>query len=386
MSEREPRRGRTPPAFADPVYVTRPLLPAAEAYKLAIEGIWERHRLTNKGPLHDALEARLQAYLRVPQVSLVSSGTMALMLSFRALALSGQVITTPFTSPATINAIVACGLTPVFADIDSRDLTLDPAAVERAISSHTSAIVGVHIFGMPCRTDSLRTIADQHGLRLIYDGAHSFGSEVDGKPITRFGDLTTLSFHATKLFNTAEGGAIVTDDADLKRKLDLWKTLGMQDEVSVVLPGINGRMNELEAALGLANLDLVDAERDARSAIGLIYSTRLAGIEGLTCFETPSNVRRSHTYFVVRVDNRQQTASRRDYLYERLKAFNVFVRRYFYPLCSNFPIYRDLPSAAPQNLPAANRAAKEVLCLPFFGALGPARAHQICAIVRHILA
>jgi dTDP-4-amino-4,6-dideoxygalactose transaminase len=365
--------------------VTRPLLPDLRTYAWALEAIWKRRWLTNQGQVHDALELALCDHLRISHVSLTANGTMALMLAYRAMELSGEVITTPFTSPATVNALTWCGLTPVFADIHPVDLTLDPSAVEAAITPRTSAIVGVHIYGMPCQVERLQAIASRHSLRLIYDGAHAFGTEIDGVPISNFGDATTLSFHATKLFTTAEGGAIVVKDAQCKRRIDTWRTLGFQDEATVVVPGINGRMNELEAALGLANLGLVVAERGERAKLAQVYSNRLADHAGLTCYEIPKNVRNSQLYFMIRIEGARSPVSRDD-LRERLTGFNVFARRYFHPLCSSISFFRDLPSAHPGNLPVAERAASEVLCLPFYGTLGTAGAHRVCDMIDYVLA
>jgi dTDP-4-amino-4,6-dideoxygalactose transaminase len=306
------------------------------------------------------------------------------MLAFRALELSGEAITTPLTSPATVNALHWCGLKPVFADIDPVTLTLDPAAVEKAIGPATSAIVGVHLYGGPCDVEALQAIVKRHNLRVIYDCAHAFGTEMSGRPIAEFGDASVFSFHATKLFNTAEGGAVAARDPDIKRKIDLLRTLGIQDEITVALPGINARMNELEAAFGLANLKIVEAERNARAEIAKVYRERLAGIAGLHCLEMPANVRDSHHYFVVRIDNARCKVSR-DELYEQLKTFNVFSRRYFYPLCSEFPFHRALPSSRPENLPHATRAADEVLCLPFYGALGLDAAWRICDTIIYLV-
>jgi dTDP-4-amino-4,6-dideoxygalactose transaminase len=271
----------------------------------------------------------------------------------------------------------------VFADIDPVTLTLDPAAIESAITERTNAIVGVHIYGMPCDVTRIGAIAARRNLKVIYDGAHAFGTEIGGVPITQFGDATTLSFHATKLFTSAEGGAIVVADAETKYAIDRWRTLGFADEATVVVPGINARMNELEAALGLANLGLVAAEQQARTEIAQVYASRLAGRAGLTCYDIPNNVSNSRLYFVVRIDSAIAPLSRDD-LWERLKPFNVFARRYFHPLCSDFSFYRDLPSA--RGLPVANRAVKEVLCLPFYGSLGAAGAHRVCDIIDHIWA
>lgn len=371
-----------PRAFDDPIYVTRPLLPDLQAYVEELQGIWDRRWLTNKGQVHDAFEQALCAYLRISHLSLVSSGTTALMLALRACELSGEVITTALTSPATVNAIRWCGLTPVFADVDPVFLTLDPTAVERAVTPQTAAILGVHVYGMPCDVEALQAIADRHGLRLIYDGAHAFGTAIGGVPVLEFGDATTLSFHATKLFSTAEGGAVAVRDAELKRRIDLLKNLGIQDEATVVLPGINGRMNELTAALGLAGLKLVEAERGRREAIANVYREGLRGIEGLECLDIPPLVRNSQQYFVVRL---QAGVHSRDDLWEQLKTFNVFARRYFHPLCSNMLFYRKLPSANPANLLVASRATQEVLCLPLYGNLPLQDATRICEIVRHIL-
>jgi dTDP-4-amino-4,6-dideoxygalactose transaminase len=381
-----PRRLRlsAPLSFKHPVYVTRPLLPPLKAYTALLKGIWNRRWLSNKGQLHDALEKALCNYLRVENLSLVSSGTIALSLACHAFDVSGEVITTPFTSPATVNALTWCNLTPVFADIDPVTLTLDPDAVESAITPRTTAIVGVHIYGMPCKVDLLQIIANRHDLRVIYDGAHTFGTEIDSKSILTFGDATTLSFHATKLFTTAEGGAIVVHDRKFKQRIDLLKNLGIRDEVTVSLPGINAKMNEFEAALGIANLEVVEAERLARAEISEIYRMRLSTIDGLSCFEIPPHIRKSHLYFVVRIEDGVSRISRDD-LYESLKAFNVFARRYFYPLCSEFPFYRSFPSSEPRNLKVANRIAKEVLCLPLYGELGTTAAHRICDIIEYIL-
>jgi dTDP-4-amino-4,6-dideoxygalactose transaminase len=382
---RRDARVRDPAPFDEPIYVTRPLLPPLAVYTAALEGVWERRWLTNQGALHDALERALSAHLRVPHLSLVNSGTTALLLAARALELSGEVITTPLTAPATVGALTWCGLTPVFADVHPATLTLDPAAVERAVTPETSAILGVHLYGIPCDVDGLRRIADRRGLHVVYDGAHAFGTEIHGEPVLRFGDATTLSFHATKLFNTAEGGAVVVRDPGLKRRIDLSRNAGIENEVSVVMPGINGKLSELAAALGLANLELVEAERRRRAEIADVYRSCLDGVAGLSCVEMPAHVRNNHQYFVVRIDPRRATISRDD-LYERLKAFNVFARRYFYPLCSEMAAYAKLPSSAPERLPVAHGASREVLCLPLYGELGVARAERIAAIIAHLMA
>ena len=305
--------GVAPRPFEQPVYVTRPLLPDLQTYTAALQGIWQRQWLTNKGPLHDALERALCDHLRVLHLSLVSSGTLGLMLAYRALDLSGEVITTPLTSPATVNALTWCGLTPVFADIDPVELTLDPTAVEGAITPRTCAIVGVHIYGIPCKIDRLQAIAERHKLRVVYDAAHAFGTEIDGKTVLAFGDASVLSFHATKLYNTGEGGAVVTRDPELKRRIDLFKTLGIKDEVTVAVPGINARMNELEAALGLANLGLVE-DRTPRTGRGLRgLFRRLADIAGVGALPVPARGSRQPALFH-RADHRQVAGAARRFV------------------------------------------------------------------------
>lgn len=370
-----------PTPFAQPIYVTRPLLPPIESYFELLRGAWDRQRLTNSGDFHVALESRLAQYLEVPRVAVTSNGTTALQLICRALGLSGEVITTPFTFPATAEVLTWLNLTPVFADIDDVTLTLDPSAVERAISAKTTAILGVHVYGIPCHLAALDAIAKRHGLKLLYDGAHAFGTRINGRSILASGDATALSFHATKLFHTAEGGAVVTADADLHERIELLRNFGIRDETTVSLPGINGKMNELQAALGLTNLKFVDAERAARLALAEIYRARLNAVQGFSCVATPAAVELSNQYFAIRIDDHARLG--RDDLYEALKAYNVFARRYFYPLCSTFPFYRHLPSSSPDNLPVAHRVANEILCLPFYGALGAQNAHRLCDIIEY---
>lgn len=372
-----------PHPFDQPVYVTRPLLPPLRSYVATLEQIWKRQRLTNGGPVQDAFEQALCNYLRVTHLSLTNNGTTALILTLRAMGIKGEVITTPLTSPATVNAVLACGLTPVFADIDATNLTLDPDKVERALTPRTGAILPVHLYGMPCAVEALQAIASRQGLPLIFDGAHAFGIETKGKSLLAFGDATIASFHATKLFNTAEGGAVVVRDRTLKERIDLFKNLGIADASNIVQPGINGRMNELAAALGLTNLDVVEDEFRKRAEIAMFYRERLAGIGGLTCLEFPPDVRDRLHYFVVRVGAGARLS--RDELLRRLETFNVLARRYFYPLCSNLPYCQELASSDPAGLPVANRAANEVLCLPFYGDLGLEAAGRIGDIVAYLM-
>jgi dTDP-4-amino-4,6-dideoxygalactose transaminase len=372
-----------PSAFPEPVYVTRPITPPLPAYVAMLETIWDRRRFTNGGEFSEALEAALRSYLGVPQLTLTNNGTTALLIAARALEFSGEVITTPFTFPATLHALKWCDVEPVFADIDPRRLTLSPEAVERAITARTSAILGVHVYGAPCDVEALQTIADRHGLRILYDGAHAFGVEIDGRPVANYGDATAFSFHATKLFHTAEGGALATRDAELARKFGLMRNFGIVDESTVLETGINGKLSELQAALGLSLLGMIDQERERRRAIAEVYRSRLGEIEGISFHSSPERVTTSDQYFVIRID-RDQAALSRDQLYESLKPFNVYARRYFYPLCSAFSPYDRLPSSRPENLTVAHRAAEEVLCLPFFGDLATDGAHQICDIIEYL--
>ncbi len=357
------------------------MLPPIEAYFELLRGVWDRQRLTNGGDLHVALESRLAQYLEVSRVALTSSGTTALQLICKALDLSGEVVTTPFTFPATAEVLTWLDLTPVFADIDDVTLTLDPSAVERAITAKTSAILGVHVYGIPCHLTALDAVASRHGLKLLYDGAHAFGTRINGRSILASGDATALSFHATKLFHTAEGGAVVTADVDLHDRIQLLRNFGIRDETTVRLPGINGKMSELQAALGLANLKLVDAERAARLKLAEVYRARLSALEGFTCVATAEAAEPSCQYFAIRIGDRARRG--RDDLHDALKAYNVFTRRYFYPLCSTFPFYRHLPSSSPDNLPVAHRVGKQILCLPFYGALGAENAHRLCDVIEY---
>jgi dTDP-4-amino-4,6-dideoxygalactose transaminase len=372
-----------PLPFQEPVYVTIPILPELASFVPLLEQIWQRHWLTNKGPMHDKLEEALCNYLGATHLSLVNNATMALLLASRGLNLSGEVITSPFTFPATPSSLTWSGITPVFADIDPVTMTLDPEAVERAITPATTGILGVHVYGIPCDVHALQAIGGRHHLRIVYDGAHAFGTQIDGVPISNFGDATIFSFHATKLFHTAEGGAVATRTRDLKENLDLLKNFGIRDEVTVSLPGINGKITELQAALGISMLEIIGKERAARAEIGEVYIARLKRLEGITCVVAPQNVRRSHQYFVIRV-KRTAAGATRTVLYEKLKAFNVFTRRYFYPLCSEYKFYKELPSSRRENLKIAHAVADEVLCLPYYGALGVIGAERICDMIEHI--
>jgi dTDP-4-amino-4,6-dideoxygalactose transaminase len=320
----------------------------------------------------------------VPHLSLFNNGTIALVVACQALRLTGEVITTPFTFPATPHVLSWNNVTPVFADIDPDTLCLDPASVESLVTSRTCGILGVHVYGVPCDVHALGTIARSHGLRVVYDGAHAFGTQISGQPIASFGDATMFSFHATKLFHTAEGGALAVGDPDLKRRIDLLKNFGIKNEDEVVMPGINGKMSELQAALGRIVLRHVSVERTRRAALRLVYGEALAGVPGLRLLAMPADVTDSLQYLVLRVDAAQAGCSR-DVLHERLKRYNIITRKYFHPLCSDYACYRQLPTANPQHLPNAYRVASEVLALPLHGALSDDDVQRICDAIQFAL-
>ncbi|AOK33507.1 DegT/DnrJ/EryC1/StrS family aminotransferase [Burkholderia cenocepacia] len=372
-----------PDVFDKPIYVTKPMLPPLDEYSAQLADIWGSAWLTNGGQKHAALEAALADRLGAPHFSLFNNGTSALLVACQALRLAGEVITTPFTFPATPHVLHWNNVTPVFCDIDEETLTLDPVAAEALITSRTTGVLGVHVYGMPCDVAAFDRIRENYGIKVLYDAAHAFGTEIDGVPISRFGDATMFSFHATKLFNSAEGGGLALADVALKKRVDLLKNFGILNETDVIMPGINGKMNEIQAALGLVNLSHYNAEHDARQRVAQVYLDRLEEIPGVRCFRLPVGVSHSMQYFIIRV-NAQICGVTRDRLYERLKQFNVFARRYFYPLCSEHNCYRALPSADPGRLPVATRVSRDVLALPLFGELGEAGAHRIVDIVKYI--
>ena len=368
------------PPFDEPIFVTRPLLPPLAEVVSRLEAVWASRWLTNAGAQHEQLEAALRAHLGVPELSLFNNGTIALMTAMRALDLSGSVVTTPFTFPATPHSLVWSRIEPVFCDIDPETLTIDPVAVEAAIRPDTTAILGVHVYGVPCHVEALQGIADRHGLKVVYDGAHVFGTTINGRGIGAFGDITMFSFHATKLFHTAEGGALACQTPAMKVSVDHLKNFGILNQDEVDLPGINGKMNELQAALGLAVLDHVDEEVAARRALVDRYRSRLAGVAGLTMMPQLPGVTESYQYFVIRID-RLAFGRSRDDVQASMKAANVLTRKYFFPLCSDYPCYQGLASARPEGLPVAHQAVQEVLCLPIYGTLGLDAVDRICDLL-----
>lgn len=348
-----------------PVYVTRPSLPPLEEFNECLRQIWDSRILTNNGPFHQQFEKELAEYLGVKYVSLFSNGTLALVTALQALRITGEVITTPFSFVATTHALWWNNIKPVFVDIEPDYFTLDPEKIEAAITPQTTAILAVHVYGNPCKTEAIQKIADTYGLKVIYDAAHAFGVKVNGQSILSFGDLSVLSFHATKVFNTFEGGAIICHDEKVKRRIDFLKNFGFADEVTVVEPGINAKMNEFQAALGLLQLKYVEDYIAKRKAVAEIYRNELKNIKGIRVLEDIPGVKHSYTYFPILIDEKIYGQSR-DEVYGKLKKHNIYGRRYFYPLISRFPTYRGLPSANPANLTVAEKIAEKVLCLPIF--------------------
>lgn len=373
-----------PPGYdmnhSHPIYVTQPYLPPLQEFVPYLEQIWANKWLTNAGPFHNELEVALARHLEVPHLSLFANGTIALVVALQALRISGEVITTPFTFVATTHSLLWNGIKPVFVDIDPRTFNLDPNMIEAAITPQTTAIMPVHCYGNPCDVARIEAIADRYGLKVIYDAAHAFGVRQQGESIARHGDLTVLSFHATKTYNTFEGGAIVSPDAKTKQRIDFLKNFGIADEVTVVGPGINGKMNEVQAAFGLLQLKHLPDGLEKRRAVDQRYREALAGIPGLSVPVAPEGVSGNYSYFLVLVGPEFRMS--RDALFNRLRAAGIFARRYFHPLVSQMPMYRGLPSAAPEHLPVATRIAQEVLCLPIHAELDEAQQARVINLVR----
>ena len=363
------------------ITVTSPLLPNLDDFTAELKKIWDSKWITNNGSYHKQLEAALAEYLKVPYVSLFTNGTLPLMTALQALRITGEVITTPYSFVATTHSIWWNGCKPVFVDIDPATGDMDPNKIEAAITPRTTAIMPVHVYGKPCDTKAIQDIADKYGLKVIYDAAHAFGVEVpaeeygleayDGKGlagILNAGDMSTLSFHATKVYNTIEGGALITHDEKTKKRIDYLKNFGIADEVTVVGPGINSKMDEMRSAYGLLNLKQVDAAIEARRQVAIKYREALRNVEGITFFDDMPGVKHNYSYFPIFIDA-EKYGMTRDELYFKMKAANVLGRRYFYPLISEFTTYRGLDSAAPENLPNAHKMADSVICLPMHHAL-----------------
>jgi dTDP-4-amino-4,6-dideoxygalactose transaminase len=362
-----------------PIYVTQPDLPPLEEFIPYLEKIWENKWLTNNGPFHQHFEQALCNYLGVEHLALFTNGTIALVTALQTLRITGEVITTPYSFVATAHSLLWNGLTPVFVDIDPITFNLDPNKLEQAITPRTTAIMPVHCYGTPCNVEHIQQIADTYGLKVIYDAAHTFGVKYKGESLLKHGDLSVLSFHATKVYNTFEGGAIVCPDVKTKQRIDYLKNFGFADEVTVMAPGINGKMSEINAAFGLLQLKHVDAAIARRGEIDALYRSGLSDINGITCLTELSDSDRSFSYFPILVGDTYPLS--RDGLYLKLKEYNIHSRRYFYPLISNMPMYRGLPSANQANLPVAEALSQQVLCLPIFSDL---KHSEIELIVRCI--
>lgn len=345
------------------ITVTAPLLPDLEEFNVLLKEIWDSKWITNNGTFHKQLEKELAEYLKVPHISLFTNGTLPLLTALQALRITGEVITTPYSFVATTHSIWWNGCKPVFVDIDPATGNIDPDAIEAAITTKTTAIMPVHVYGKPCDTKRIQEIADKYGLKVIYDAAHAFGVEVDGESILNAGDMSTLSFHATKVYNTLEGGALVMHDADTKKRIDYLKNFGFAGETTVVAPGINSKVDEVRAAYGIINLRQVDAAIEARHQVAVKYREALRPIEGITFMDDMPGVKHNYSYFPIFIDY-EKYGMTRDELYEKMRSHNVLGRRYFYPLISTFSTYRGLPSAAPENLPKAHKMADSVICLP----------------------
>lgn len=364
---------------AEPVYVTKPFLPPFSEFEPMLREIWRTRILTNGGPFHQELERRLAAYLGVPYIALFNNATTALVIALRALGLSGDVITTPYSFVATSHALMWGDLAPVFADVDPATLNLDPAAAQAAITPRTSALLPVHCYGHPCDVDGLAAVARRHGLKILYDAAHAFGVEDHGGSILRHGDLSVLSFHATKVFNTFEGGAIVCADAKRKDQIEKLKNFGHDGETSVVEVGLNGKMSEFNAALGLLQLRHIETAMAQRRAIDTTYRAALSSVPGITCLGDAGEVRANYAYFPILIGPDHPRS--RDEVWERLKREGIHTRRYFHPLISDHPMYRSMPSADRRHLPVAARAADTVLCLPIYPDLDRAIIARIVACI-----
>jgi dTDP-4-amino-4,6-dideoxygalactose transaminase len=362
----------------DKIFVTRPELPPFEEVEPLLREIWDSRVLTNGGKFHQQLEAALCEYLGVKHISLFTNATIGLITALQALKISGEVITTPYSFVATAHSLLWNGIRPVFVDIEPTTLNLDPSKIEAAITPETTAIMPVHCYGNPCDVDAIDAIAKKHNLRVIYDAAHAFGVNCHCGSVLNHGDLSVLSFHATKVFNTFEGGAIVSPDAETKLRIDQLKNFGFVDETTVIAAGINGKMSEFNAALGLVQLKHVDAAIAARREIDRRYRELLRDVEGVTCLPSTGS-RSNYSYFPILIEPRP--GRDREKVYERLKAHQIFARRYFYPLITEFPMYRQLPSSNHSNLPVASGAAKQVLCLPIYPNLNPIVQTKICQLV-----
>jgi len=366
------------------INVTQPFLPPLEEFMPYLHQIWDNKWVTNNGPMHQKLEQELANYLGVKYISLFSNGTLALISALQALNIQGEVITTPFSFVATTHSLWWNKITPVFVDIESEYLNLDPKKIEAAITSKTTAIMPVHVYGNPCKLDEIQTIADKHGLKVIYDAAHAFGVKKHGISVLNYGDLSILSFHATKVYSTIEGGAIISHTKEMKHHIDNLKNFGFRGETVVEEPGINAKLNEIQAAYGLLQLKYIDGFIAKRKKITRLYQRLLANIQGIRFLPDMDGITHGYSYFPILIDEKVYGMSR-DALYEKLKENNIFGRRYFYPLISSFKPYHELPSATLDNLLVANLVSQQVLCLPIYVELDKIDIEKICSIINQNL-
>lgn len=365
----------------DGIKVTSPLLPPLDEFTTMLEDIWQRRWVTNNGQYHQQLEKALAEYLKVPYISLFTNGTLPLLTALQALDIKGEVITTPYSFVATTHAIWWNGCQPVFVDIEDETCGIDPDKIEAAITPHTTAIMPVHCYGHPVKMKRIQEIADHHGLKVIYDAAHAFGVEMDGESVLNAGDMSTLSFHATKVYNTLEGGAIIMHDKQTKQHIDYLKNFGFAGETEVMAPGINSKVDEVRCAYGLLNLKQVDSAIAHRRRVAELYREALRNVPGIRFYEDMPGVRHNYSYFPIFVSAKEYGMTR-DELYFKLQGQGIFGRRYFYPLISTFNTYRSLPSAAPANLPVATRIADEVICLPMHHALSEEDVQKVIDTIK----
>lgn len=366
-----------------PIFVTQPSLPPFVEFAELLKQIWDKKTLTNNGPFHQQFEKELAAYLDVKYISLFSNGTLALITALQAMRITGEVITTPFSFVATTHSLWWNNIKPVFVDIEADFCNLDAEKIESAITPQTTAIMPVHVYGNPCHVDKIQKIADAYGLKIIYDAAHAFGVRLDGNSILNYGDLSILSFHATKVFNTIEGGAIICHDEKTKIRIDFLKNFGYDGELRVVAPGINAKMNEVQAAYGLLQLKYVDEAIAKRKIICELYKELLNNIKGLSFQTELDGIKNNYAYFPIFIDE-EDFEMNRDSLNDFLKNHNIYGRRYFYPLISQFPTYKGLISANPLNLPVAELKTKQVLCLPIYPDLDLSDVKKICSLIKSV--
>ncbi len=365
---------------SQPVYVTQPYLPPLEEFIPYLEKIWESKWLTNNGPFHQQLEKALCEHLGVEHLALFANGTIALVTALQTLRITGEVITTPYSFVATTHSLFWNGIKPVFVDIDPVTCNIDPDKIAAAITPQTTAILPVHCYGNPCAVGRIQKIADTYGLKVIYDAAHAFGVRHKGESLLTHGDLSVLSFHATKTFTTFEGGAIVCPDAKIKQRINYLKNFGFADEVTVMAPGINGKMSEFNAALGLLQLKYINQALARRKEIDAVYRERLSGVKGIRCLRRAGEDVANYSYFPILIE--ADYTINRDALYQKLRDNEIYARRYFYPLISDFPMYRGLPSAQRSNLPVATTASDRVLCLPIYPALQAEDQQRVINVIR----